>query len=266
MKNPVMGRVTLVGAGPGDPDLLTLRALKAISEADVVVHDRLVSREIMALVPDATRRIDVGKMPKSHRLSQHAINELLVSLALQGLNVARLKGGDPLIFGRGSEEAQALCDAGLPVCYVPGITAAQGAAASTGVPLTHRGLATSVRYVTGHRARDAELDLDWASLASPETTLVVYMGAANIGEIASKLMAHGLSPRTPVLAVAGATTPGEQRMVAALQDVGTAAATQALEPPVLFIIGRVASLYRPASGPVRHDDIIARMMKAGADA
>jgi uroporphyrin-III C-methyltransferase len=186
------GMVHLIGAGPGDPDLLTLKALRLIQTADVVVYDRLVSTEIMALIPAATRLIDVGKLPKCHRVPQEAINALLVDLAREGLTVARLKGGDPLIFGRGSEEAADLRAAGVAVAYVPGITAAQGMAASSGVPLTHRGLATGVRYVTGHRAKDAKLDLDWGSLASEATTLVVYMGVQNIAEIAFQLMRHGM--------------------------------------------------------------------------
>lgn len=252
MKNPRMGKVTLVGAGPGDPDLLTIRALKAIEHADVVVHDRLVSTEIMALVPPHARRIDVGKLPRHHTVPQDEINELLVSLALQGLNVTRLKGGDPMIFGRGSEEAAALREAGIAVSYVPGITAAQGAAASSGVPLTHRGLATGVRYVTGHRARDAALDLDWNSLASPETTLVVYMGVASIGEIAERLTAHGLPPGMPVLMVASATTPREERRVSTLARIAADAASHDSDAPALFIIGQVVSLYaeNPAALPL----------------
>ncbi len=248
MRNPQMGKVTLVGTGPGDPDLLTLRALKVIEQADAVVHDRLVSPEIMRLVPARARRVDVGKQPQHHPVPQDEINELLVSLALQGLNVARLKGGDPLIFGRGSEEAQALRDAGIPVSYVPGITAAQGAAASAGVPLTHRGLATGVRYVTGHRAGDAELALDWASLASEDTTLVVYMGAANIGEIAAQLIARGLPQQLPVLMIIAATTPREQRCVSALARIARDAAAHSGTAPMLFIIGHVVSLYRGERG------------------
>ncbi len=240
---PAAGHVALIGAGPGDPDLLTLKALRAIQTADIVVHDRLVSPEIMALVPPATRRIDVGKLPKFHKVPQEAINALLVDLAREGLSVARLKGGDPLIFGRGSEEAEACRAAGVPVTYVPGITSAQGAAASTGVPLTHRGLATGVRYVTGHRARDAALDLDWASLASEETTLVVYMGASNIAEIALQLMRHGMAPGLPVLAVSAATTPRESRLLSTLGAIGTEIARAQPEAPVLFVIGRVAGLY-----------------------
>ncbi len=237
------GHVHLIGAGPGDPELLTLKALRLIQTADVVVHDRLVSPEIMDLVPAATRRIDVGKLPKFHKVPQEAINALLVDLAREGLNVARLKGGDPLIFGRGSEEAEACREAGIATSYIPGITSAQGAAASTGVPLTHRGLATSVRYVTGHRARDAALDLDWASLASGDTTLVVYMGAGNIAEIALQLMRHGLAHSLPVLAVSAATTPRETRMLSTLGQIGTDVAKTQPEAPVLFIIGQVAGMY-----------------------
>ncbi|MEZ5912361.1 MAG: uroporphyrinogen-III C-methyltransferase [Paracoccaceae bacterium] len=242
------GQVWLVGAGPGDPELLTLKALRLIHDADVVVHDRLVSDAIMALVPAATRRIDVGKLPRCHRVPQDAINQLLVDLALNGLNVVRLKGGDPLIFGRGSEEAEALRAAAVAVSYVPGITAAQGAASATGVPLTHRGLATGVRYVTGHRARDAALNLDWASLACPDTTLVVYMGVANIAEIALQLMRHGLPPDLPVLAVASATTPNEARHLSNLGRIGADVAALELAAPVLFVIGRVAGLYPEVAG------------------
>ena len=238
-----MGRILLIGAGPGDPDLLTVKALRAIQTADVVVHDRLVSPEIMALVPAGVRRIDVGKLPKFHKVPQEAINALLVDLAREGLCVARLKGGDPMIFGRGSEEAECARAAGVPVSYIPGITSAQGAAASTGVPLTHRGLATGVRYVTGHRAKDAALDLDWASLASADTTLVVYMGAANMAEIALQLMRHGMAPSLPVLAVSAATTPRETRLLSSLGAIGTDVAEAQPEAPVLFIIGHVAAQY-----------------------
>lgn len=237
------GRVLLIGAGPGDPELLTIKALRAIQTADVVVFDRLVSPEIMALVPPDTRRIDVGKLPKCHRVPQEAINKLLVDLVREGLTVARLKGGDPLIFGRGSEEAACLRDAGIAVTYVPGITAAQGMASSTGVPLTHRGLATGVRYVTGHRARDASLDLDWASLACEATTLVVYMGVQNIAEIALQLMRHGLPADMAVLAVSSVTTPRETRLLSSLGTIATDVARMPADVPVLFVIGHVASLY-----------------------
>jgi uroporphyrin-III C-methyltransferase len=239
------GYVHLIGAGPGDPDLLTLRALRLIQSADVVVHDRLVSPEIMALVPAEIPRIDVGKLPKFHKVPQEDINALLVRLARDGLVVARLKGGDPMIFGRGSEEALACTQAGVPYDYVPGITSAQGAAASVGVPLTHRGLATGVRYVTGHRAKDAALELDWASLASEETTLVVYMGAGAIAEISAQLIRHGLPRELPVLAVASATTPRETRILSTLHGIAGDVSRTTPEAPVLFIIGRVVSLYEP---------------------
>lgn len=239
------GTVKLVGAGPGDPELLTLKALRAIERADVVVYDRLVSPEIMALVPEGRRVVSVGKEAGFHSVPQDEINRLLVSLAREGLSVVRLKGGDPLIFGRGSEEAEELRAAGVAVEYIPGITAAQGAASSTGVPLTHRGLATGVRYVTGHRARDAALELDWESLVSPDTTLVIYMGAANMATIAAELIARGLPASTPAMAIASATTPREARVLGQLNTISEAA--KGLVAPVLFVVGQVVSL-APALG------------------
>ena len=243
------GTVTLVGAGPGDPDLLTIKAHRAILAADVVVHDQLVSPEIMALVPRTTRRIPVGKSAGAHSVPQDRINMLLVELARQGLQVARLKGGDPVIFGRGSEEAEVLRAAGIAVSVIPGITAAQGAAAATGAALTHRGLATGVRYVTGHRAGDGPLALDWASLADPDTTLVVYMGAQTITEIADQLVAHGLPADTPVLAVASATTPRERRLRATLATIAADLALAGMAAPVLVLIGRTAALADTATLP-----------------
>lgn len=243
------GKVYLIGAGPGDPDLLTVRALRLLQAAEVIVHDRLVSPEIMALTPPAARRIPVGKAAGFHSVPQDRINDMLVDLARDGHTVIRLKGGDPLIFGRGSEEAERLAAAGIAYAYVPGITAAQGASASTGVPLTHRGLATGLRYVTGHRARDAVLDLDWDSLADPDTTLVVYMGAANMAEIAAHLIAAGMPVDLPVLAVAHATTPRELRMLSNLARIGADLARTPMEAPVLFIVGRVAGLYDTAALP-----------------
>ena len=237
------GHVHLIGAGPGAADLLTIRAAHLIAGAEVVVFDRLVSAEILALVPSTARLIDVGKLPGYHKVPQDDINALLVRLAQSGAEVVRLKGGDPFIFGRGSEEAAACRAAGIPVSVVPGITAAQGAAAATGVPLTHRGLATGLRYVTGHRARDLALDLDWQSLADPQTTLVVYMGVATIADIAARLIARGLPADLPVLAVAGATTAAERRVLSTLGGVGQDASCLPPEVPALFIIGRVVTLY-----------------------
>lgn len=243
------GRVLLVGAGPGAVDLMTLRAMRMLEAADAVVYDRLVSPEILGFAPPDARMIAVGKGPKCPTVPQERINEILYDLAREGLCVARLKGGDPLIFGRGSEEAEYLRARGIAVEYCPGITAAQGMAASTGVPLTHRGLSTGVRYVTGHRARNAPLDLDWKSLASEDTTLVVYMGAANIAEIALNLMREGLPGALPVLAVSEATTPRETRLVSRLDRIGLDMAADPLPAPVLFVIGHVVSLYRDAALP-----------------
>lgn len=238
-----LGRVFLVGAGPGDPELLTLKAVRLIGRAEVVVHDRLVSAEVLSLAPASARRISVGKEPRRHPVPQDQINDMLVSLARQGLTVVRLKGGDPYIFGRGGEEIECLKADGIPFEVVPGITAAQGCSAATGVPLTHRGLATGVRYVTGHCRADLPLNLDWAGMADPETTLVVYMGAANIAEISDKLIAYGMPGDLPVLAVNNGTTPAERRLVARLGDIAARVRDVAFDGPVLFVVGRVVSLY-----------------------
>lgn len=237
-----VGKVLLVGAGPGDPDLLTLKAARAIAEADVVVYDRLVAEAVLRLIPEGAARINVGKWPGRHPVPQAEINQLLVRLARTGRKVVRLKGGDPFIFGRGCEEAAELARAGIPFDVVPGITAAQGCAAAARVPLTHRGLATSVRYVTGHCRADEPLDLDWAGLADPATTLVVYMGMAAIEEIAQRLIQNGLPADTPALAICQGTTPHEQRLSAPLAAMPTAARNARFAGPVLFIIGRVAAL------------------------
>ncbi|MFZ1814375.1 MAG: uroporphyrinogen-III C-methyltransferase [Rhizobiaceae bacterium] len=242
MKHVSKGKVFLIGAGPGDPDLLTCRAVKRLGSADVVVFDRLVSREILALARQGAQLIDVGKMPRHHKVPQEEINALLISLARQGLTVARLKGGDPLIFGRGSEEAAELAEAGIEYEFVPGITSAQGAASSIGFPLTHRGLASSVRYVTGHLAKDAQLDLDWQGLANEDTTLVVYMGAMHIAEIAFNLIRHGMPAALPVMAVSAATTAREKKIISSLGAIATELAINSLDGPVLFVVGHVISL------------------------
>lgn len=244
------GMVHLVGAGPGDPDLLTVRALRLIGRAAAVVHDRLVSPEIMALVPEGAMRFDVGKLPGLHRVPQEGINALLVELARSGLEVVRLKGGDPYIFGRGSEEAEHLRRHGIPFEVVPGVTSAAACAAAIGVPLTHRGLATGVRYVTGHAQGDAPLDLDWRGLADPATTLVVYMGAAWIGRIAAALMAAGLPADTPLAAVQSGTTPRQRHCIGTLGEAAAIAAALPAGGPVLFIIGRVVALAPDAPAPL----------------
>jgi len=235
--------VYLIGAGPGDPDLLTLKAHRLIGSAQVVIYDRLVSPEIMGLVSGSAVLIPVGKASKCHSVAQERINEILIEQAMTGRQVVRLKGGDPLIFGRGSEEAAALRSHGIQVCYVPGITAAQGVASVTGIPLTHRGLADGVRYVTGHRAKDQPLDLDWQGLACSDTTLVVYMGAENIDEISRNLMGQGLAASTPVLAISAATTAREMRLVSELGQIAQQIGISKMPAPLLFVIGRVVSLY-----------------------
>jgi uroporphyrin-III C-methyltransferase len=250
------GKVYLVGAGPGDPELLTLKAMRVLAAAEVVVYDRLVPPEILAFIPEGATRINVGKQAGNHPVPQHEINELLVTLARADRTVVRLKGGDPFIFGRGCEEAFELERAGISFEVVPGITAAQGCAASTRVPLTHRGLATGVRYVTGHCRADMPLDLDWKSLADPDTTLVVYMGLATIEQMARELIAHGLPSDTPVLAIAQGTTAREQRLCTRLAELPKAARAAQFDGAVLFIIGRVAGI---AAEREAHERVVENM-------
>lgn len=235
-------RVYLVGAGPGDPDLLTVKALRLLQTADVVVYDRLVSPEILSLIPTGVTRIAVGKMPGHHCVPQENINELLASLAAPGRIVVRLKGGDPYIFGRGSEEALYLLRRGVGFEVVPGITAAAACSAYAGIPLTHRGLARGVRFVTGHFKDNETLELDWDGLADPETTLVVYMGLAHARQISERLIAAGLPADTPAAAVQEGTTPRQRRVVSTLGELATAAEAAGLSSPVILIIGRVVEL------------------------
>jgi uroporphyrin-III C-methyltransferase len=249
-----MGMVTLVGAGPGDPDLLTLKALKAIKAADVIVYDRLVSREVLALVEPGTARIDVGKQPARHPVPQSDINEILVRLARSGRNVVRLKGGDPFIFGRGSEEAVELTRNGIPFAVIPGITAAQGAAAALRVPLTHRGCASGVRYVTGHSRDNTELDLDWDGLADRQTTLVIYMGLASLKQIAARLMAAGRRSETPVLAVSNATLPRERQLKSTLGRIAAEIEGARFDGPALFVVGEVVELHKVIAGGEAQDN------------
>lgn len=236
------GTVYLVGAGPGDPELLTLKALRLIQTADVVVYDRLVSQDILDLIPSGAAKVDVGKRPNDHPVPQPDINRLLVRLAEGGNAVVRLKGGDPFMFGRGGEELMELVARGFTVEVVPGVTSAQGCAASAGIPLTHRGYASGVRYITGHCRANVDLDFDWQGLADPKTTLVVYMGLANIGQVASRLIAHGMPGALPVMAIANGTRSDEQRIVATLQDIAVTLRSYRLAGPVLFVIGEVVAL------------------------
>jgi len=243
-----IGKVSLVGAGPGDPELLTLKAVRTITAADVVVYDRLVPDEILAFIPKGATRINVGKQAGNHPIPQHEINRILIRLARLGRNVARLKGGDPFVFGRGCEEAVALERAGIPCEIIPGITAAQGCAASARVPLTHRGMATGVRFVTGHCRSSEPLDLDWNSLADPKTTLVIYMGLANVDQIVTQLIAHGMPDDLPVLTIANGTTNDERRLRTSLRALPVAVRQAQLASPVLFIIGHVAAMALECTG------------------
>ncbi|WP_281931572.1 uroporphyrinogen-III C-methyltransferase [Roseibium album] len=261
------GKVFLIGAGPGDPELLTVKSVRMLQDADVVVYDRLVSPEILSMAPAGAQMVPVGKSPDNHPVPQERINEILLEFARKGQIVARLKGGDPLIFGRGSEEAAHLMARGICVEYAPGITAAQGAASVSGVPLTHRGLASGVRYVTGHRQANGSLDLDWKSLACEDTTLVIYMGVANIGQIAMRLVAEGLSDTTPVMAIAQATTPRETRLFSQLGRITLDVRVSALKAPVLFVIGKVVTL--SSEWPASESDLLtvsSRTIAAGQQA
>ena len=235
-------QVYLVGAGPGDPELLTVKAVRVLQQADIVVHDRLIGEGILDLAPPRAQRVYVGKAPGRPGMTQDGINDLLVELAVPGRRVVRLKGGDPFVFGRGGEEALHLLRHGIPVEVIPGITAALGCAASAMIPLTHRGVATSVRFVTGHCRAGWWLDLNWPSLADPRTTLVFYMGLAHLEEITGRLIAAGLPHGTPAAAIADGTTP-EQRVVrGSLATLERAVRLAALASPVLLVIGPVVDV------------------------
>ena len=236
------GIVYLVGAGPGDPGLVTLKALRLIKQADVVVYDRLVSAEVLALIPAGITRIAVGKAAGRHCVPQPEINELLVGVARKGRRVVRLKGGDPFIFGRGSEEALYLKQQGIPFEVVPGVTSAAAAGAYAGIPLTHRGLSRTVYLVTGHQREDEPLDLPWQDLAAGDPTLAVYMGLANLGLIGDRLIAAGMDPATPAAAVQDGTAPSQKRVIATLGTLADAVESAGLQAPVMLIIGRVVEL------------------------
>ncbi len=236
------GIVHLVGAGPGDPDLLTVKARDLLSQGDVVVYDRLVSDGVLDLIPPGTARIFVGKATGNHHLPQDDINGLLVTLARRGHSVVRLKGGDPFTFGRGGEEALYLARHGVRFTVVPGVTAASAVGAELGIPMTHRGLAQGLCLVTGHAREDGALDLDWRRLADPGTTLAIYMGLSRLGALTAELMAAGLSADTPAAAVASGTTADQRQCVGTLAELPDLVARLEFEPPVLVVIGRVVAL------------------------
>jgi uroporphyrin-III C-methyltransferase len=237
-----LGTVYLVGAGPGDPDLLTLRAARLLASAELVVHDGLVDPAIMAMIPEGARLVSVAKSRARHTLQQHEINALLVREALSGHDVIRLKGGDPFVFGRGGEEAEACYAAGVPVEVVPGVSAAMGAAAAAQIPLTHRENASIVSFVAGQCKGLSEQN--WAGLAGVGRTLVIYMGVATSEAIAEKLMADGLAPDMPVAVIENAARPTMRVLRGALAGLGALVAEHRVKSPALIVIGEVTARER----------------------
>ncbi len=222
------GFVSLVGAGPGDPELMTVKALRLLQQADVVIFDRLVSDEILHLIPHGVSQISVGKSPGKHCVPQDQINEIIVSLALSGRRLVRLKGGDPYIFGRGGEEALVLRQNNIPFEVVPGVTAA--------------GLNHGVRFITGHAQNNEDLVIDWQKIADPDCTLVIYMGLTNLDSICAELVRAGLPDTTPAAAIHGGSTAQQRKVIATLADLASAVAQAGLESPVTTIVGKVVTL------------------------
>jgi len=235
------GKVWLVGAGPGAPDLLTVKAARLIGSADAIVYDHLVGDGVRALFPARARLIYVGKKAAKHTVPQEEINRLLVELAHENLSVVRLKGGDPFIFGRGGEELEVLEAAGIPFEVVPGVTAAAGCAAYAGFPLTHRDHAQAVTFVTGH-LKDHSVNLDWPALARPGQTVVFYMGIGAAAQICEQMIAHGLPPATPAAVIRKGTLPEQQTLLATLATLPQRIAESGIKPPALIVVGSVVNL------------------------
>jgi len=234
--------VSLVGAGPGDPELLTLRALRLIQSADVLIYDRLVSQEIRDLSRPDAKLIYAGKAKSEHAMTQDAINQTLVDLARQNLNVVRLKGGDPFIFGRGGEEVETLARQNLEFQIVPGITAATGCAAYSGIPLTHREHAQSCVFLTGH-LKNGEINLNWEDLTDPTQTIVIYMSLSGLDQICRKLIAIGRSPDTPAALIEQGTTPSHKVHLGTIENLESIVKNQGVRAPTLLIIGSVVNLH-----------------------
>jgi len=242
------GRVALVGAGPGDPDLLTLKAARLIAEAEIVFADRLVGEGVMKLVSPAAQVVPVGKSKGEHSVPQDEIHRRMIEAAKTGKRVVRLKGGDPFIFGRGGEEVEALREAGVDVEVVPGISAALGIAAATQIPLTHRDMAQAVTFVTGHAALGKEPDLDWVALARPNQTVVVFMGLGTADAIAARLISAGRDPATPVAVVENGTRENEVRAFGSLGNIADVVQAGGIQGPALLVIGEVVALAQREAG------------------
>ena len=236
------GKVWLVGAGPGDPELLTVKASRLITQADALVYDHLVSSDIMNLARPDARHIYAGKEASNHTLPQDSINQLLVDLANEGLSVVRLKGGDPFIFGRGGEELETLVASGIPFEVVPGVTAASGCAAYAGFPLTHRDHAQAVTFVTGH-LKDGTVNLDWPALSRPKQTVVFYMGIGAVAEICRQMINHGLPSMTPAAVIRNGTQPDQKTVLATLGTLPQRIAESGIKPPALIVVGSVTKLH-----------------------
>jgi uroporphyrin-III C-methyltransferase/precorrin-2 dehydrogenase/sirohydrochlorin ferrochelatase len=241
-QHPKTGEVYLIGAGPGDPDLLTFRALRLMQQADVIVYDRLVSPQILEMARRDAEKIYVGKQRNDHSLPQESINQLLADLALAGKRVARLKGGDPFIFGRGGEEIETLIDQGIQFQVVPGITAAAGCASYAGIPLTHRDHAQSCTFVTGH-LKDGNINLNWQQLAAPNQTIVIYMGLHGLEKICQALIDHGCAPSHPIAIVQQGTTVNQRVITSTLSEMPKRIENEDIKAPTLIIVGSVVTLH-----------------------
>ena len=238
---PPVGEVYLVGTGPGDPDLLTFRALRLMQQADVVLYDRLIGDGILNLVRRDAERIYVGKLPENHSVPQEEIGKMLIRLALEGKRVLRLKGGDPFVFGRGGEEIEALSEHGIAFQVIPGVTAAVGCASYAGIPLTHRDHAQGCMFVTGHE-KDGKLNLNWKSLIQPRQTVVVYMGLSSIGAITGGFIANGADPATPAAIIENGTRAGQRVITGTLESLSEQTKEAGIKSPALIIVGSVVTL------------------------
>jgi uroporphyrin-III C-methyltransferase len=253
--SPPVGTVYIVGSGPGDLDLLTLRAARLIGEADAVVYDHLIAEGVLELARGDAEKIYVGKKSSNHTVPQEQLNQLLVRLARAGRKVVRLKGGDPFIFGRGGEEIEALVESGIPFEVAPGVTAAAGCAAYSGIPLTHRDHAQAVAFATGH-LKDGTINLDWPALARPKLTVVFYMGVGGLAEICRQMIAHGLPPSHPAAVVQHGTTRRQRVLTADLASLPERVEAAGISSPALIIVGTVVRLqeklawFQPPSGGV----------------